>query len=196
MNNFKRPQFFRAVSAIELVLVVIILGLLAALAIPKLSRAGEFSTESALRERLMVLRTAIDLYHRDHGVYPCATPNEIEISDDGCSASDANEKNHPQAAIQDCFGAQLTKHTSIKGETSENRIGPFSFGPYLRGSIPKSPLSNASGSSAKILVIRGSTPPAYQENFPQADWVFNCDTGDIAVNSDQQDSSGKRFDRY
>ncbi len=175
------------VSAIELVLVVVILGLLAALAIPRFSRAGQSSAETEVRERLMVLRTAIEMYHRDHGEYPCGDADFAERSDF------AVESESPR---MDCFAAQLTKFTSKSGALSERREGPFVFGPYLRGGVPASPLTKAGDARARVLVVSGATEAEFQRAFPQADWVYNCDTGAIAANSDTADSTGKRYDQY
>lgn len=60
----------RAASILEFTIAIVILGVIAALAIPKLSRADSPRSDGELRARLQVLRTAIELYHRDHGGYP------------------------------------------------------------------------------------------------------------------------------
>lgn len=182
-NKFPRS----GVSAIELVLVVVILGLLAALAIPRFSRAGQSSAEAEVRERLMILRTAIELYHRDHGDYPCRGTNSAESGDS------ANEGESPELS---CFPAQLTKYTSKAGSVSDRREGPFLFGPYLRGGVPASPLTKADDTRARVLVVFGATEPGFQREFQHADWVYNCDTGAIAANCDAVDATGKRFDQY
>lgn len=182
-NRFPRS----GVSAIELVLVVVILGLLAALAIPRFSRAGQSSAEAEVRERLMILRTAIELYHRDHGDYPCRDANPAAWGDS------ANKDESPQPSR---FAAQLTKYTSKAGTISDRREGPFLFGPYLRGGVPASPLTKAGDTRARVLVVSGAIEPGFQREFQHADWVYNCDTGAIAANSDAVDSTGKRFDQY
>ena len=54
----------------ELVIVVLIVGLLAALAVPNVSGAIMRAKETALLENLRVMRNAIDDYHADKAAYP------------------------------------------------------------------------------------------------------------------------------
>lgn len=59
-----------AASILEITIAIVILGVIAALAIPRFSRAETSGGDLELRARLQVVRTAIELYHRDHGHYP------------------------------------------------------------------------------------------------------------------------------
>lgn len=199
MNRYLDSSRERAASAIELVLVVVILGLLAALAIPRLSRAGQGGVEAELRGRLMVLRTALELYHRDHGAYPCEAANSLaagEPRDDNVLDGGAASGDVLDAQFTPCFVEQLTKFTSKAGSISEKKEGLFAFGPYLRDGVPVSPLTKANDGQARMLVVGGATVPGFQRAFPHFDWVYNRDTGEIAVNSDELDAEGKRFDEY
>jgi prepilin-type N-terminal cleavage/methylation domain-containing protein len=61
----------RGFTLIELMLVVAIIGLLAAIAIPKFSDMIDKSREAALKGQLGTLRSALTLYYADNeGVYP------------------------------------------------------------------------------------------------------------------------------
>lgn len=80
-----RSTLRRGISAIELLIVLVILGLVAALAIPQFSRASDETREQALRRTLATLRTAIDLYHADYGRYPGSSSE----SGDGSGSSAA-----------------------------------------------------------------------------------------------------------
>lgn len=57
-------------TLVELVIVLFIVGLLAALAVPSVSGAMARAQEAALLENLTVMRRAIDDYHADTGNYP------------------------------------------------------------------------------------------------------------------------------
>lgn len=172
----------RGMSAVEVAVAIIILGLLAALAIPQLTRAGQGDVSAELRARLAVLRTAIELYYRDHRAFPGATGREQ-------------------------FNQQLTHYTSVDGRVSATRDAEHPFGPYLTNGVPTSPLRGvnsgerpvATGVSAtfeaRVEIVRGDEAPRYSQG-SDADWVFNVDTGYLAVNSDALDTSGLRFDRY
>jgi len=65
-----KPGNSRGFTAIELLLVLAIVALLASLALPAVNKSIERARESALRENLQVLRKALDSYYADNGVYP------------------------------------------------------------------------------------------------------------------------------
>lgn len=64
-----------AFSLVELVVVIMILGILAAVAAPKLFQTSGTATDNGLRQTLTVVRDAIDLYAADNGgnLPPCTT---------------------------------------------------------------------------------------------------------------------------
>ena len=65
--SVREPGF----SLVELVIVVVIIGIIAAIAVPRLTRGSEAAGEEALLADLAAFRTAIDLYSIDHmGSYP------------------------------------------------------------------------------------------------------------------------------
>jgi general secretion pathway protein G len=67
MINTKR---LRAFTLIELLIVMSIVGLLLTIAVPRYFGSVDKSKEVALRENLQVLRTGIDRFYADKGVYP------------------------------------------------------------------------------------------------------------------------------
>jgi len=101
-----------------MVLFVIILGLLAAIVIPRLGGAPVGRPDATLSRDLALLRDAIDRYAADHGGYPIAA----EVSN------------------------QLTQYTDARGNFSAVRDGNFPFGPYLR-KVPPLPVGAKGGSS-------------------------------------------------
>jgi prepilin-type N-terminal cleavage/methylation domain-containing protein len=108
MLNSKIRQS-RGFSLIELVIVVVIIGIIAAIAIPRMSRGTTGANDNALIGNLAVLRKAIDLYAAEHnGNFPTV------------------------AAIT----AQLTQFSDETGATSATRTGAFILGPYLRAIPP------------------------------------------------------------
>ena len=64
-----------AFSLVELVVVIMILGILAAVAAPKLFKTSGTATDNGLRQTLTVVRDAIDLYAADNAgaLPPCTT---------------------------------------------------------------------------------------------------------------------------
>jgi prepilin-type N-terminal cleavage/methylation domain-containing protein len=107
----------RAFSMIELVIVVVIIGIVAAIAVPRLGNAAQNSQASALKANLKTLSTAVELYVAEHNnLTPAQSP-------DGSADSDANN-----------FLKRLCSKTANDGTGN----GAAIFGPYLR-SIPNNP---------------------------------------------------------
>jgi general secretion pathway protein G len=101
-------------TLVEILIVVIILGVLAAIVIPQFSRASIQAKESNLRTNLQTVRSQVLLYKMQHDAeaYPGAT-----------------------------FVAQMTTYTSSAGATSTTPTATYNLGPYLQ-SIPVNPASN------------------------------------------------------
>ena len=93
-------------TLVEILIVVIILGILAAIVIPQFTEASNDARSSALASDLQTVRSQVELYKVQH----------LEVL--------------PTAAIV----AELTNKTNISGgiEGVGGAVGPFSYGPYLQ----------------------------------------------------------------
>jgi general secretion pathway protein G len=106
-------------TLLEVMLVVVILGLVAAIALPKLSQGATNTSATALASDLAVMRTAIDLYQNDHnGTFPTAA----------------------------AAATQLTTFSDISGNTNATKTATFCYGPYLRN-VPTLPVGAAKGNT-------------------------------------------------
>jgi prepilin-type N-terminal cleavage/methylation domain-containing protein len=174
-----RHQKKHAFSLIELIVVVVILGVLAAMAIPRFSQGAD-GGESELKTALAVLRSSIELYCHDHGAYPGQKS----------AGTDAAGARTVAACVR-----QLTRYTDAEGRVSDTPSETFCYGPYLRQGVPLCPVS-PDGPSARIHLISGSQVPEYTATASDAGWVYNCDTGYIAANSPAVDARRTRYDAY
>ena len=70
--KYVRPGFPKAgFTLVELMIVVSILGILAAIVLPKFTNASELAQVSATKDQLRLVRTALDRYKIDHAeAYP------------------------------------------------------------------------------------------------------------------------------
>lgn len=109
----------RGFSLVELVIVIVILGMIAAIAVPRISRATTGMEESALRADLQTLRKAVELYKVDHNGTP---PTALHA---------------------------LAMYTSETGAMSNNKTALYKFGKYVREipPCPVGPNKGATGSA-------------------------------------------------
>ena len=156
---------------------VVILGILAVLAIPQLSRAAAPDAGAVLARNLKVLRLASERYRQDHGVFPAQTGDGVHA-----------------AGSEAAFVAQLTRYTDAQGRASDTQDSVHCFGPYLRDGIPPSPIPPHEGSSG-VHMLTGSAPLTFEPE-AVAGWVYNCDTGGIAPNTDAADATGRSYASY
>ncbi len=173
----------RAVSIVELVIALVILGLLAALTVPVFSRAAEPPLDAQLRADLATLRTAIALYYRDHGVYPGSIAGRDE------NAQSLEPARRGQLVVR-----QLAEYTDLGGNPSEQPSAAFCYGPYLRAGIPAC-VANPEA-RAQIWAVDGGAAPGFIQEAGDFGWTYDRQTGFIVANSDAADSRGRRYDWY
>jgi prepilin-type N-terminal cleavage/methylation domain-containing protein len=168
----------RAFSLVELIIVIVILGVIAAIAIPRVSSGASRSQESALVSTLAVMRRAFDTYAAEHnGVFPGKNA-------DGQGGA---------AQTGTAFLNQLTLYSDANGSTSQTLTAQHQFGPYLR-SIPGVPVGPYQGS--KTVAIDTSNSPPLATGASEG-WVYNPLTGEIIANSDEANAEGTRaYDEY
>ena len=103
-----RAQFRGAFSLVELVIVIVVIGIVAAIAVPRLTRGATQAGAAALRSDLATLNRAVELYRAEHeGRAPTATH----------------------------IGLQLTNYSNAAGNALSATADPGNgivFGPYLR----------------------------------------------------------------
>jgi len=148
-------------TLVELIIVIIILGILAALAIPQFTSSTEDAKVAAVRADLAVMRNAINLYYHQH------------------------DSTYPDANITE----QLTQYTNQAGATNTSKDDAFPFGPYIvpGQGIPPNPLAVAGADASAITVTTDAGPMTADAN-PTTGWKYSSVTGQIiANNEDYQD---------
>lgn len=158
-----------AFTLVELLLVVVILGILAAVAIPQFSDSSAEAKAASLQSNLAVVRQAIEYYRTNHnGKYP------------GYPAAGGA----PTAAETT---NQLTLASKADGSTAAPGTAGYGYGPYIREALPENPINGL----ATVLVVADS------DSFKTADnttgWIYQPLTGRIRANSTGNAPSGKAF---
>ena len=156
-------------SLVELVIVIVIIGVIAAIAVPRMSRAACGADDAALRGSLRVLRGAIYMYAVEHA-------NEWPAQDKNLQT----------------FIDQLTKRTNAAGVAGATD-GEHIYGPYLR-SIPAVPVGPNNGATGVKFKEDGNVAMGGAD--ADKGWVYNFKTGHIYANSDESDESGVEYKTY
>lgn len=177
-------------TLIELLIVVIIIAILAAIAIPQFGNSTSEATDAALDANLNTVRSAIELYRVQHNN---KFPGQVAATAATCSnngVSVALAGNDEATLI-----AQLTQYSNRDGQTCSvpGTVG-FDYGPYLRA-IPREPVSPASeAAAAKVAVSAaafGTTAPTTAPG-----WRFNTADGRFEVNSAKNDRNNTPYYKH
>lgn len=176
-QNEGRPQRrVRAFTLVELVIVILIIAILAAIVAPRFSGASDMAGGSALLQDLRYIRQQIQVYRAQHhgvspgypGGDPSATPTEAD------------------------FIAQMTNPTASDGTVGSSSSQTFRFGPYM-AEIPINPIN---GSSAIFIVPNGSTLPPAPTGMTPYGWLYKAETMEFKAYLPGQDENGRAYYDY
>ena len=158
-------------TLVELMIVVAILGIMAAIVIPTFQGNVATAKESASKTNLMTIRTQIELYKLQHNGIPPGYANGagVDVS---------------------TLELQLIGTTTVNGIPSPNTVpsAPFLYGPYLK-KIPKNSFNNLS-------TIAYSADFAADVDGTSSGWLYKKETGEIAMNYTGTDTKGAAYYDY
>ncbi|MEE9404877.1 MAG: hypothetical protein V3V20_08285 [Algisphaera sp.] len=147
-------------ALVELVIMLVMLGLVAAIAVPRLGKAASHDQTLSVRGDLATLRNAIELYAADHnGAYPALNT----------------------------FALQLTQTTNDHGQPAATGHGPYlqaipalSAGPHAGETAvcppPATLITSASTQTASVQTQTHSTPAT------PAGWCYDALSGHLWPN--------------
>ena len=73
VSAVRNPKSRRGFTLVELVVVVLIMGIIAAVALPKMTASTSTAKNNSTKQSLAIVRDAIELYKADNGAYPTFT---------------------------------------------------------------------------------------------------------------------------
>jgi len=168
-------------SLVEILAVVLILGILAAVVAPKMFRTILGAKEVKLKRNLQVARQAIDMYQAEHGgMFPASTG-------DGMNA----------AGTEAAFMTQMAFYTNAAGVVSMTRTGEFCFGPYVEDSDAWIVLLGPRESMRRGVKVVGDGTSLSGESNPEYMYKYDYTTGEFIYNYNGLASDGvTRYDEF
>jgi len=166
----------KAFTLVELLIVVSILGVLAAIIMPEFRGHGQQAKESAAKEMLQMLRGQIELYAIQHkGIPPGYLNGDMSSNPIGTRVV-----------------AQLTQVTNLNGEWEAPGTAGYDYGPYMHA-MPKNPFNG----SDRVWIV--SDNPKVTELSVVGEtygWQYHGPTKTINLNTTGNDSVGVIYLKY
>ncbi len=164
----------RAFTLVEILIVVTILGILAAIVLPTLQGQTASARESSAKDSLSTMRTQIEFYKMEH---------------DGVPPGYANGSPVGEMLLE----FQFTATTTVTGAVSPSKspVSPFVNGPYVR-KLPENPYNNLSN----IAYVAEVTAFSAAVDGTSSGWLYKKETGEFKINWTGSDSEGVNFYDY
>lgn len=165
----------KAFTLVELILVITILGILAALVMPTFQGNIVTAKESAAKSDLMAFRTQIEMYKIQHNQYPPGYVNGVGTADIATLV------------------LQLTGTSTVNGIVSSSTVpvNPFLYGPYMK-KIPPNPFNKLD----TIAYVAEATAFSAAADGTSSGWLYKKETAEIVINTTGTDSEGVNYYDY
>ncbi len=153
-------------TLVELLIVVIILAILAAIIVPQFSAATDDANQSAYDTNIANIRSAVDLYRQQHNAYPGAVASSGATCINGVAVAGA--------VGEPAFIAQLKNYTNAAGlACTGTDPNEFKYGPYLKDDLPVNPLGTVNTLAVVNTGVLGLTSGS------TGGWRFDSVTGEF-----------------
>ena len=164
----------RAFTLVEILVVVVLLGVLAAIVIPAVANSGTAARGSALAANLNLLRRFVLVYTSQHLEVAPGYPNGDPTT----------------TPTEEAFGNQATLASNAGGETAARGTAGYEYGPYL-SKVPTNPFNNL---DTVEMLANGAAFPAQADG--SHGWICKPQTGEIRPDNAGADDRGVRYYDY
>lgn len=161
----------KAFSLVELMIVVAVLGILAAIVVPQFQTYTTHAKQATAKSNLRILRSAIELYTAQHRAVPPGYLNGQLVS-------------------FSMLYSQLAGYTDIEGNASGTKSQNHPHGPYLKR-FPQNSFNNKA--TVSILADSESFPNSADGSFG---WLYKPATKTIKLDWPGTDKNGVRYYDY
>jgi general secretion pathway protein G len=161
----------KAFTLVEILVVVVLLGVIAAIVIPAFANSTTSAKDSALAVDLQLLRRVILIYESQH----------LEVGP-GYPNGDTT-----QAPTEQAFIDQTTTASNTNGQTAAIGTPGFNRGPYLM-KIPPNPFNGLS--SIEMLADAQDFPADADDSHG---WIYKAATSEIRADNAGTNQNGRRY---
>ncbi len=180
-------QIMKGFTLVELLIVVIILAILAAIVVPQFASTTDDAKLSALDTTLSNMRAAIDLYRQQHGEYP----GDLTAAGATCPSSGTAAVAGATTGTALSFTAQLSSYTDKDGLACSTTDGTYKYGPYLKKStLPDNPITVDNTLNIKTAGNLNMTAQV------KKGWQYDTKTGKFIADDSSTDPSGVAFSEH
>ena len=164
----------KAFTLVEILIVVVLLGVLAAIVIPAFANSGSLARESTLSTNLKLLRRFMLIYTSQH----------LEV---GPGYPNGNASATP---LDQTFRDQAMLSSNVQGQTAARGTVGYDDGPYL-SKIPANPFN---GLDTIQMLANGQNFPAAGDD--SHGYICKPETGEIRADSSGTDGRGVAYYAY